>query len=228
MSVTRLLTRSSSSEPPPSHRLPPFHLLSAGWLLQPPGRHGAAGVPPGSRRFPTWEISAATGACGGGSSGLAGGRGSGRVLPGCATAPAAGASGRRRRGCPYFYLPLGVTSPACLPVQHGHRDSPLAWRPSERKFPPRSPAFRTFGGGALSAFQKVAPDAVPFGPGLPQGHGGWNQGAGARSNHPLGAVAGVRPLWAGGSGQGSPWDSTLGAMPACPGPPVRPETAPAA
>ena len=124
--------------------------------------------------------------------------------------------------------PLGVTPPACLPVQqHGHRDSPLAWRPSERKFPPRSPAFRTFGGGALSAFQKVAPDAVPFGPGLPQGHGGWNQGAGARSNRPLGAVAGVRPLWAGGSGQGSPWD-ILGAMPACPGPPVRPETAPAA
>ena len=126
-----------------------------------------------------------------------------------------------------FFAPLGVTPPACLPVQHGHRDSPLAWRPSERKFPPRSPAFRTFGGGALSAFQKVAPDAVPFGPGLPQGHGGWNQGAGARSNHPLGAVAGVRPLWAGGSGQGSPWD-ILGAMPACPGPPVRPETAPAA
>ena len=126
-----------------------------------------------------------------------------------------------------FYAPLGVTPPACLPVQHGHRDSPLAWRPSERKFPPRSPAFRTFGGGALSAFQKVAPDAVPFGPGLPQGHGGWNQGAGARSNHPLGAVAGVRPLWAGGSGQGSPWD-ILGAMPACPGPPVRPETAPSA
>ena len=126
-----------------------------------------------------------------------------------------------------FCAPLGVTSPACLPVQHGHRDSPLAWRPSERKFPPRSPAFRTFGGGALSAFQKVAPDAVPFGPGLPQGHGGWNQGAGARSNRPLGAVAGVRPLWAGGSGQGSPWD-ILGAMPACPGPPVRPETAPAA
>ena len=120
-----------------------------------------------------------------------------------------------------------MTPPACLPVQHGHRDSPLAWRPSERKFPPPSPAFRTFGGGALSAFQKVAPDAVPFGPGLPQGHGGWNQGAGARSNHPLGAVAGVRPLWAGGSGQGSPWD-ILGAMPACPGPPVRPETAPAA
>ena len=126
-----------------------------------------------------------------------------------------------------FFAPLGVTSPACLPVQHGHRDSPLAWRPSERKFPPPSPAFRTFGGGALSAFQKVAPDAVPFGPGLPQGHGGWNQGAGARSNRPLGAVAGVRPLWAGGSGQGSPWD-ILGAMPACPGPPVRPETAPAA
>ena len=120
-----------------------------------------------------------------------------------------------------------MTPPACLPVQHGHRDSPLAWRPSERKFPPRSPAFRTFGGGALSAFQKVAPDAVPFGPGLPQGHGGWNQGAGARSNRPLGAVAGVRPLWAGGSGQGSPWD-ILGAMPACPGPPVRPETAPSA
>ena len=126
-----------------------------------------------------------------------------------------------------FYAPLGVTPPACLPVQHGHRDSPLAWRPSERKFPPRSPAFRTFGGGALSAFQKVAPDAVPFGPGLPQGHGGWNQGAGARSNRPLGAVAGVRPLCAGGSGQGSPWD-ILGAMPACPGPPVRPETAPSA
>ena len=126
-----------------------------------------------------------------------------------------------------FCAPLGATSPACLPVQHGHRDSLLAWRPSERKFPPPSPAFRTFGGGALSAFQKVAPDAVPFGPGLPQGHGGWNQGAGARSNRPLGAVAGVRPLWAGGSGQGSPWD-ILGAMPACPGPPVRPETAPAA
>ena len=120
-----------------------------------------------------------------------------------------------------------MTSPACLPVQHGHRDSLLAWRPPERKFPPPSPAARTFDGGALSAFQKVAPDAVPFGPGLPQGHGGWNQGAGARSNRPLGAVAGVRPLWAGGSGQGSPWD-ILGAMPACPGPPVRPETAPAA
>ena len=120
-----------------------------------------------------------------------------------------------------------MTSPACLPVQHGHRDSPLAWRPSERKFPPPSPASRTFHGGALSAFQKVAPAAVPFGPGLPQGQGGWNQGAGARSNHPLGAVAGVRLLWAGGSGQCSPWD-ILGAVPACPGPPVRPNTAPAA
>ena len=116
-----------------------------------------------------------------------------------------------------FFAPLGVTSPACLPVQHGHRDPPLAWRSSEGEFPPPSPASRTCDGGALSAFQKVAPDAVPFGPGLPQGHGGWNQGAGARSNHPLGAVAGVRPLWAGGSGQGSPWD-ILGAMPACPGP----------
>ena len=89
-----------------------------------------------------------------------------------------------------------------------YKISKSSWTPAgefeSQAGPGGSPAFRTFGGGALSAFQKVAPDAVPFGPGLPQGHGGWNQGAGARSNRPLDAVAGARPLCAGGSALAKP------------------------
>ena len=47
------------------------------------------------------------------------------------------------------YGALGATPPTCLSTRSGHRDSPPAWRPPERAFPPTRPTSWTLPGVAI-------------------------------------------------------------------------------
>ena len=126
-------------------------------------------------------------------------------------------------GCTYFYLPLGATSPACLSTHSGHRDSPPAWRPPERAFPPTRPTSWTLPGVAIYGDLKVRAGGAPVGLGSSQGHGGSGWGVGCAWGSPLPAVVRV---WAPGGAAG-----TWRRFPARPGafsfPPLLPPSAPA-
>ena len=72
------------------------------------------------------------------------------------------------------YGALGVTCPACLPVHHGHRYSPLAWRRPVRTFAPSSPAPQSSEGAALNADIEVGSVCAPIAYASSQGEWGWD------------------------------------------------------
>ena len=121
------------------------------------------------------------------------------------------------------YGALGATPPTCLSTRSGHRDSPPAWRPPERAFPPTRPTSWTLPGVAIYGDLKVRAGGAPVGLGSSQGHGGSGWGVGCAWGSPLPAVVRV---WAPGGAAG-----TWRRFPARPGafsfPPLLPHSAPA-
>ena len=126
-------------------------------------------------------------------------------------------------GPPQISAPLGATPPTCLSTRSGHRDSPPAWRPPERAFPPTRPTSWTLPGVAIYGDLKVRAGGAPVGLGSSQGHGGSGWGVGCAWGSPLPAVVRV---WAPGGAAG-----TWRRFPARPGafsfPPSCPHLAPA-
>ena len=126
-------------------------------------------------------------------------------------------------GPPQISAPLGATPPTCLSTRSGHRDSPPAWRPPERAFPPTRPTSWTLPGVAIYGDLKVGAGGAPVGLGSSQGHGGSGWGVGCAWGSPLPAVVRV---WAPGGAAG-----TWRRFPARPGafsfPPLLPPSAPA-
>ena len=104
------------------------------------------------------------------------------------------------RGNAGNYGALGATPPTCLSTRSGHRDSPPAWRPPERAFPPTRPTSWTLPGVAIYGDLKVRAGGAPVGLGSSQGHGGSGWGVGCAWGSPLPAVVRV---WAPGGAAGT-------------------------